>query len=126
MVAQAVFLHGSHLPPFKAAEALQLCHALQELCLCGGIVGALAVIVQGSGRVFVGPRQQKRIQLGLGCGHGKNFNDVFLIGTLLHGGAAAHAGTTAHGRTQSKAIQKGGHEIGFRHFFRLLDSHIIK
>ena len=126
MIPQPVFLHGRHLPALIALEPIQLGHALQELRLRGGIIGHLTIVVQSGGRVFVGACYQQCVQLGLGRGDGQNLYDVFLIGSLLHGGAAAHTRTAAHGRTQHKAIQKRGREIGFRHFFRLLNSHIIK
>ena len=45
MVAEPVLFHGGNLPALEAAEALQLCHALQELCLCGGILCAIGQIL---------------------------------------------------------------------------------
>ena len=126
MVSQAVLLHGGDLPALIGLEPFQGGHVLQELRLGPGLLGLLAEIIQRGGGVFVGPCYEQGIQLGLGRGNGQNFDNIFLIGTLFHGGAAAGPGTVAHGSAQGKAVQKRRNQIGIRHKNRLLNPHIIR
>ena len=110
LVTQAVVVHGNDLPCLTGHKTVQTGQLLMQLDLLDHAVGQILEILQGACGVLVGACQKQSVQLALGSGDGQNFNDVFVISTLLDRGAATHAVMAADGIAHLEAVQQGRDE----------------
>ena len=107
VIAQAVVVHGDNLPCFTGHKAARAGQLLMQTDFLHHTVGQLLEIIQGTGCILECAGQQEGVQLALGCGDGKDLDDVFVIRILTNCGTAAHAVMAADGVAHLKTVQQG-------------------
>ena len=107
VIAQAVVVHGDDLPCFTGHKAARTGQLLMQTDLLHHTVGELFEVIQGTGCILERAGQQEGVQLALGCGDGKDLDDVFVIRILTDRGTATHAVMAADGVAHLKTVQQG-------------------